>query len=192
MEKRLLKTNEAARYLGVSRSSLTNWVKQGLLGGGATPGGHYRFTMEELDRFAERRGLLKPGVAEGAQRLKILLIDDDEGFREFIKDALEVFTGFELREASDGMKGALMVGSWRPDLVILDIRMPNMNGVEFLKHIRENSETSEVNVIVASAHLSPEVRADLERLEADMILEKPVRLAKLVASIQKLADLKLA
>ncbi len=192
MEKKLLKTNEAAQYLGVSRSSLTNWVKQGLIGGGATPGGHYRFSMEELDQFAERRGLLKAGLVEGGVATKILLIDDDESFREFVKEALEVFKGFELKEAVDGMMGALLVGSWKPDLIVLDIRMPNMNGLELLKHIRENPETAGADVIVASAHLSAEVRAELEGLGAEMILEKPVRLAKLVAAIQKLADLQLA
>jgi len=191
MDKKLLKTNEAAQYLGVSRSSLTNWVKQGLIGGGATPGGHYRFSIEELDQFAERRGLMKAGVSETSVATKILLIDDDEAFREFVKEALEVFKAYEVKEATDGMMGALLVGSWKPDLILLDIRMPNMNGLELLKHIRENPETSGADVIVASAHLSPDVKTALEGLGAEMILEKPVRLAKLVAAIQKLADLQL-
>lgn len=198
MANKLFKTNEAAKYLGVSRSSLTNWVKQGLIGGGATPGGHYRFTAEELDTFADKRGLTKnsdfnPSSAHEAGSVsKLLVIDDDEPFREFIKDALEAFKSYELKEASDGMKGALIIGSWKPDLVILDIRMPNMDGVELLKLIRENPETADINVIIASAHLSPELKSDLEKLHADIVMEKPVRLAKLVGAIQKLADLELA
>ena len=60
---KLLKTNDAAHYLGVSRSSLTNWIKQGLISGGVTPGGHYRFTIAELDEFAVRRGLTRSGGA---------------------------------------------------------------------------------------------------------------------------------
>ena len=74
----------------------------------------------------------------------------------------------------------------------LDIRMPNMDGVELLKLIRENPETADMNVIIASAHLSPELKSDLEKLHADIVMEKPVRLAKLVGAIQKLADLELA
>jgi excisionase family DNA binding protein len=185
-----LKTNEAAQYLGVSRSSLTNWARQGLIGGGATPGGHYRFSLEELDKFAESRGLAKNPSATGAPA-RILVVDDDEPFRAFVREALEIFDGYELKEASDGLGGAFLAGSWRPDLMILDIRMPNLNGVELLRRIRENEETSAAEVIVASAHISPEARAEIEKLGVGMLLEKPVRLAKLVAAIQKCAELKL-
>jgi excisionase family DNA binding protein len=191
MDKKFLKTNEAARYLGVSRSSLTNWVKQGLLGSGVTPGGHYRFTLDELNSFAERRGLNLPGEPLEKTSAKILIIDDDEGFREFLKDALEDFSGCFIKETVDGMQGALLAGSWEPDLIILDIRMPNMNGVEFLRLLRQDSKTSRISVIVASAYLSAEVRKEVEDLDADIILEKPVRLAKLVASVQSLLNLKL-
>lgn len=190
MDKKPLKTNEAAKYLGVSRSSLTNWARQGLLGGGATPGGHYRFTLEELDKFAESQGLAKDAGAANAP-VKILVIDDDEPFRAFVKEALEVFSGYELKEASDGMTGALLIGSWKPDLALLDVRMPNLNGVELLRRIRQTPETSEIDVLVASAHLSPEVRAEIEDLGAEMILEKPLRLAKLVAAIQKCVELQI-
>jgi excisionase family DNA binding protein len=192
MTSKFLKTNEAAKFLGVSRSSLTNWVKQGLLDGGVTPGGHYRFTTDELIYFADRRGLSLPDSVDEHKAVRILVIEDDESFREFLKDALEEFSGYELKETVDGMKGALLVGTWMPDLIILDIRMPNMNGIEFLRMLRENPNTSEVKVIVASAHLSPETRRDVENLDADIILEKPVRLARLVAAIQQLIKLKLS
>lgn len=190
---KFLKTNEAAKYLGVSRSSLTNWIRQGLLSGGVTPGGHYRFTLDELDDFARKRGLV-PSAADPAERetVRILIVDDDEAFREFVSDALSVFAGYELREASDGMKGAMLIGSWKPDLIILDIRMPNMNGEELLTLIRENPETADTNVLIASAHLSPELSVELEKREPDAILEKPIHLAKLVATVQKLVDLRLA
>ena len=193
MEKsvKFLKTNEAAKYLGVSRSSLANWIRQGLISGGTTPGGHYRFTSEELDRFAIERGLNIPGTSSAADVSRILLIEDDPDFREYVVEALEVFSGFELKEAADGVKGALLVGSWEPDLIILDIRMPNMNGLEFCKLLRENYGDDGIKVIVASAHLSPDVKTDLERLGVDLILEKPVRLEKLVAAIQQLVRLKL-
>lgn len=191
-KKKVLKTNEAAAYLGVSRSSLTNWVRQGLLSGGATPGGHYRFTVEELEAFAEKRGLETAGASVSEDgNVRMLIVDDDEGFRTFVREALDVYGGYELREAHDGMQGAMLAGSWKPDLIILDIRMPNMNGVEFLKLIRQNPDTASAAVIVSSAHLSEDVRKELEEQDVDMILEKPVRLAKLAAAIQSLVNLKI-
>ncbi len=185
---RQMTTNDAAKYLGVSRSSLSNWIRQGQLTGGVTPGGHYRFSAEELDAFAKEHGLA-PRPVEDA---KILIVDDDEAFREFVTDALSVFSGYELKEASDGMKGAMLLGSWKPDLVILDIRMPRMDGRELLSLIRENPETAGTSVIIASAHLSPELTGELQPLSPDLILEKPVHLAKLAAAIQKILDLQLS
>lgn len=194
MENKLLKTNEAAQYLGVSRSSLANWIKQGLISGGVTPGGHYRFTIQELEAFAARRGLALPprDPAEEPHKIRILVVDDDDSFREFVHDALEAFSGYELREAGDGLKGAMLIGSWNPELVILDIRMPSMNGTELLRLIRENPESAGARVLIASAHLSPELKEELAGLKPDLLLDKPVRLAKLVGAIQKLADLDLA
>ena len=188
--KKFLTANEAAEYLGVSRSSLVSWAKQELLDGGTTPGGHYRFTIEEIDSFASKRGLIIPEKSEG-EKTKILVIEDDESFREFIRDALEAFKGYELRETVDGTQGALMTGTWGPDIIVLDIRMPNMNGLDFMRFLRENPASSGTKVIVASAHLSPELKNELENLNTDIILEKPVRLAKIIASVQKLANLEL-
>ena len=78
-------------------------------------------------RLAGRSGLIEwrieshAGAAESPA--KILVIDDDEPFRAFVREALETFTGYELKEAGDGMTGALLVGSWHPDLVLLDVRI---------------------------------------------------------------------
>ncbi len=200
MENKLLKTNEAAQYLGVSRSSMANWIKQGLISGGATPGGHFRFTIQELDEFAARRGLTvhppqekkaKAGETVQSGPVRILVVDDDEAFREFVRDALEEFKGYELHEACDGLQGAMEIGSWNPELVILDIRMPSMNGAELLRLIRQNPKTENMHILIASAHLSPELKAELEVLNPDMFLDKPVRLAKLVGAIQKSVNLDL-
>ena len=186
--RKLLKSNDAAKYLGVSRSSLTNWVKQSLLGSGLTPGGHYRFTVDELDKFAEKRGLRIPKTLNDSGKIKILVIDDDGAFREFIKDALDVFSNFELREASDGMQGVLLIGTWQPDLVILDLRMPNMNGIDFCRLLRQNEDTEDVKVIITSAHLSAEAKAEILKLSVDVVLEKPVRLGSIVAAVEKSTD----
>lgn len=192
-ESRFLKSNEAARYLGVSRSSLIGWMKQGLINGEATPGGHYRFTVQELERFASRRGMTvnAPAVesSDSDAVTKILIIEDDPAFREFVRDALEVFSRCEVREAVDGIQGALLLGTWHPDLIILDIRMPNVNGIEFLRLMRKNPATNDIKIVVASAQLTPDIRKELLELGVCSALEKPVRLAQLINEIQDKTDL---
>lgn len=189
---KFMKTSEAADYLGVSRSSITNWVRQDVLKAASTPGGHYLFSQEQLSDFADERGMVISETVHTEGSFRILAIDDDKEFREFVSEALEVYSGYELKEAEDGMQGALLVGTWRPDLVIVDLRMPNMNGVEFCRLLKKDKSTDSVKIIISSAYLSPEVRAEVTKLGVDAVLEKPVRLASFVATIGKLTNLELS
>jgi excisionase family DNA binding protein len=189
---KFMKTSEAANYLGVSRSSITNWVRSGELEAASTPGGHYLFSLKQLNEFANERGMLVSAETAASEKYRILAIDDDQQFREFLAEALEVFTDYELKECEDGMQGALLIGTWRPNLVIVDLRMPNMNGVEFCRLLKNDNVTKDVKVIVCSAYLSPEVRKEVKELGVDVVLEKPVRLAAFVATVGKLTNMELS
>jgi excisionase family DNA binding protein len=189
---KFMKTSEAASYLGVSRSSITNWIRSGELKAASTPGGHYLFSIEQLNTFAEERGMLVSADTLSEEKYRILAIDDDKQFREFLAEALEVFTNYELRECEDGMQGALLIGTWRPNLVIVDLRMPNMNGVEFCRLLKKNNATKNVKIIICSAYLSPEVKKEVKALGVDIVLEKPVRLATFVATVGKLTNMELS
>ena len=189
---KFMKTSDAAIYLGVSRSSITNWIRNGELEAASTPGGHYLFSKEQLDAFASERGMILDNNAKHGGIYRILVIDDDPAFREFAKEALDVYTGYELKEAEDGMQGALLVGTWQPDLVIVDLRMPNMNGVDFCNFLKKDSATEDVKIIIASAYLSGEVREEVEKLGVDSIMDKPVRLGTFIATVGKMSDLELS
>ncbi|NOY75985.1 MAG: response regulator [Kiritimatiellaeota bacterium] len=192
-KKKSMRTGEAAEYLDVSKASITNWVRSGRLKASTTPGGHYLFTKEVLDAFALERGMIPPEPLrpDASEKYKILVIDDDEAFRSFTREALDTYTGYELREAEDGMQGALITGAWRPDMIIVDLRMPNMNGVEFCEFVKKDDSMAHTKLVVVSAYLAPEVREAVEILAVDAVLDKPVRLGRFVATIGKLADLEI-
>ncbi len=189
---KFMKTSDAAIYLGVSRSSVTNWIRNGELEAASTPGGHYLFSKSQLNAFAAERGMILKNNAAHGGIYRILVIDDDPAFREFVKEAMDVYLGYELKEAEDGIQGALLVGTWQPDLVIVDLRMPNMNGVDFCNFLKKDKATEDVNIIVASAYLSEEVREEVNQLGVDSIMDKPVRLGTFVATISKISDLELS
>ena len=79
----------------------------------------------------------------------ILLVDDDENFREILKAKLEA-QGFVIKEAVDGQDGLEKAGVFKPDLIVLDIRMPKMSGVQALLKIKENAETANIKVLFST------------------------------------------
>jgi CheY-like chemotaxis protein len=85
----------------------------------------------------------------------------------------------------------LLVGTWQPDLVIVDLRMPNMNGVDFCRFLKKDDATADIKIIVASAYLSSEVRKGVNKLGVDSIIDKPVRLGTFVATVGKLSNMEL-
>lgn len=79
----------------------------------------------------------------------ILIIEDEPGFRKIYKDFLES-EGYAVREADDGQKGLEMIRSVKPDLVLLDIVLPQVSGFDILKNIRSDASTKDVPVIIFS------------------------------------------
>lgn len=185
----MLKTGEASDYLGVSKSTMNNWVKQDSLTYNSTPGGHYLFSIKELNKFADERGIIISEKREEKKKLKILVIDDDASFREFVSEALELYSGYELKEAQDGTQGVLLVKTWMPDLIILDLRMPNMNGIDFCHVLKKDSKTKNLKIIITSAYLAPIIKNEIKKLGIEAVLEKPVRLTALIKTISELVEL---
>lgn len=77
---------------------------------------------------------------------KILLVDDDPNFREIWKNKL-LIEGFEVIEANDGQEALKILENYKPDLILLDILMPHMNGVEFFLTVKENPEFQNIKII---------------------------------------------
>lgn len=203
MSRNLLTTNEAADLLGIARTSLINWLKKGELESSQTPGGHRRFKLDELLAFAEKRGFtLKQDIlaqfSESAEAVtdvleskntslnKILLVDDDADFRQFAQDCLEIAGSFEVKEAMNGIEAALTIGSWKPDLVLLDLRMPGMNGIEFCKEMKSKEEFGSVKVVIMSAYSEKESLEEIEGLGIDSVLQKPIGIKDFVDKIKQI------
>ena len=200
MSRNLLTTNEAADLLGIARTSLINWLKKGELQSSTTPGGHRRFQLEELISFAEKRGfklnqeiLAKFDIAEesdeadsvySAVKSKVLLVDDDADFRQFAHDCLEIAGSFEVKEATNGIEAALTIGSWMPDLVLLDLRMPGMNGIDFCKEMKSKEEFKKVKIVIMSAYSTTESLEETEGLDIQGVLQKPIGIKDFVDTIK--------
>src|SRR5215831_15110281 len=104
----------------------------------------------------------------------ILIVDDNEQNLRLARKVLQS-AGFRTLEASGGAEGVSLAVEHRPDLVLMDIRMPDMNGTEVLQKLRADERTAAIPVV---AHTSSAMKGDRERFLADGFdgyLEKPIR-----------------
>jgi len=140
----VLSTREAAEQLGVALRTVQLWVESGVLPAWKTAGGHRRISRIAVERLiGERRAALsgdtQPGaLAVGAEaRLRVMVVEDEP---ELLRLFTMVIAGWELpidvTPASDGFEALLRMGQQCPDLLITDLNMPGMNGIELIKKVR--------------------------------------------------------
>jgi len=120
--------------------------------------------------------------SKGAMK-KILIVEDEEHIAEGLKMNL-VFSGFDVQVASDGLIGLEKHQMWNPDLIVLDLMMPNMDGFTFLKKIREKSEKVPLLVLTAKYGIQDKVRCFKEG--ADDYLAKPFELQEFLLRVKRL------
>ena len=108
-----------------------------------------------------------------SETLKILYVDDEDDIREIAVMALELDPGISVKNCSSGSDALTAVTQWLPDLILLDVMMPGMDGPETLKRLRQAPETSTIPVVFITARTQPE---DIERfmgLGAAGVISKP-------------------
>jgi len=114
-----------------------------------------------------------------------LVTDDDADWRGLLRDVLSM-EGFEIEEAHDGLQGVEKAKSAKPNVILLDIDMPNMNGWEACKHIKADPATKDIPVIFVSTHAQREDKEKGLAVGATDYLPKPVDIEQLVPVLRKL------
>lgn len=121
------------------------------------------------------------------EKKRILIVDDDDQIREPLEISLTA-GGFEVRAASNGKQGLALVREWDPDLVVLDVRMPKMNGWEVLREIRETPRTETLPVIILTGVTDEGSKVLGFRGGADDYLEKPFSILELIARVERMFE----
>lgn len=130
-----LTLGQAAAYLGVAQTTIRKWSDAGHVPMVRTPGGHRRYRRDALDAFVRRSTGLRP---QGGPL--VLVVDDDAGVRALLRAVFEA-EGYRVREADGAREGLAALAGERPDLVLLDVRMPEMDGWEMLKQLQRSHGT---------------------------------------------------
>ena len=122
---------------------------------------------------------------------KILIIDDEVDFCFFVKKNLEAISNYEIIVANKGKKGIQIARKEKPDLILLDIMMPGIDGFEVLKRLKANDKTQDISVIMLTAKDEDESKIKASGLYCEDYLVKPVEKLVLRAKIQKVLSLKI-
>jgi excisionase family DNA binding protein len=142
-----LTLGQAARYLGVAQSTIRKWSDQGRLPAFYTPGGHRRYRRRDLDAFVAGSGSGSGAKVRGTPL--VLIVDDDERIREFVRVNLEM-DGYSVREAGSAEEGLAVLDDEPPDLILLDVMMPGVDGWEMLQRVHERHGMGAIPVIMFS------------------------------------------
>ena len=176
-----LTLGQAAKYLGVAQSTIRKWSDQGRVPAFYTPGGHRRYKRGDLDRFLERSG---PSSAGGGGGPVVLIVDDDERLREYVRVNLEM-EGYSVREAGGAEEGLRVLEESTPDLVLLDVMMPGVDGWEMLRRVQERHGVGTIPVIMFSGKVEPAAEEAAKR-GAQGFIGKPFNPQELIDQTKQL------
>ena len=171
-------TGEVAGFCSVTINAVKKWIGSGKLKAFRTPGGHYRINRDDFMVFLDKYKLdIKMRLFP--ERKRILIVDDEPKIVEFIRGALDSIDGdYEVETACDGYEALIRVGDFKPDLLILDIRMPNIDGFEVCRRIK-NDESLKDTAILAVTSYGEDNMERILKCGADYCLAKPLKLVEL-------------
>ncbi|MFO1281371.1 MAG: response regulator [Burkholderiales bacterium] len=173
-------TREAAIRLGVSVRTIQLWVEEGRLEAWKTPGGHRRVYASSVEHLIGERAPSGPVAATVREALGVVVVEDNPvALRMLAVGIARLPFSVRLALAANGFEGLLLAGRERPDVVITDLQMPEMNGVQMIRAILRDPSFGALRVVVVTA-LDPESIADLGELpERVTVLAKPVALDRI-------------
>ena len=176
----------AAEYCSIHRVTLWRWVKSGELKSFHTPGGHFRILKEDLESFMRKKGMLFP-LHKHSNKKKILIVDDDPKIRELL-DKILSSNGYRVEVASDGFETGSKILQFKPDLMILDLFMPGMDGFEVCKRIKTNPGASHIKILAITGFDINENRDRIMKAGADGYLAKPFGKRTLLKNIEEIFE----
>jgi excisionase family DNA binding protein len=174
-----LTLGQAARYLGVAQSTIRKWSDSGRIRVYKTPGRHRRYRRGDLDAFLERSG---PEARKGPV---VLIVDDDERLREYVRVNLEM-EGYTVQEAGSAAEGMDALEDSRPDLILLDVMMPQVDGWEMLQRVHERHGVGAIPVVMFSGKVDERAAGEAEQRGAQGFIGKPFDPHELVARARQL------
>lgn len=186
--KTVFTTGEAAKICKVSQQTIIRCFDSGQLKGFRVPGSRFRrIPRDILFRFMKDNGIPTDALESGKR--KALIVDDDLELVELLRDVLEADGRFEVRAVNNGFDAGMMVKEYHPDIIVLDVMLPDINGKEVCQRVRSDSALDDVKIICISGMVEQDKIADLRKSGANDFLQKPFEVDALVGRICSMLDM---
>jgi excisionase family DNA binding protein len=184
--KKTYTTFEVGEICGVYPTTVINWVNQDKLPAFVTPGGHRRIRREDLVTFLQKYNFPTPPELLGSRR-RVLIVDDEAACAQMMRRVFEAYPEqFEVIELHNGIEALVSIGRTPPDLVVLDVVMPIVDGGTVCSTLRGNPDTRSIRILAITGKKLPDRTARFIRANTDGLFQKPF---KTEALLQRAADL---
>ncbi|MBX3443386.1 MAG: response regulator [Planctomyces sp.] len=175
-------TGEAAKICKVSQQTIIRCFDSGQLKGFRVPGSRFRrIPRDVLYKFMKENGIPTDALESGKR--KALIVDDDRELVELIRDVLETDGRFEVRAVNNGFDAGMMVKEYRPDVIVLDVMLPDINGREVCQRVRSDSTLDGTKILCISGMVEADRIEDLKAAGANDFLQKPFEVEMLLDRI---------
>lgn len=186
--KTVFTTGEAAKICKVSQQTIIRCFDNGQLKGFRVPGSRFRrIPRESLYKFMKDNGIPTDALESGKR--KVLLVDDDTELLELMNKVIEDDGRFEVRIATNGFDAGMMVKEYRPDVIVLDVMLPDINGKEVCQRVRSDSSLDSVRIICISGMIEQDKVAGLRAAGADDFMQKPFTVDRLIERVCDLLEI---
>jgi excisionase family DNA binding protein len=189
--KTVFTTGEAAKICKVSQQTIIRCFDSGQLKGFRVPGSRFRrIPREQLFAFMKDNGIPTEALESGKR--KVLIVDDDEDLVVMMKEVFDQDGRFDVRTANNGFGAGMLVKEFRPDIVVLDVMLPDINGREVCQRVRTDKALDDVRIICISGMVEQDKVADLKAAGANDFIQKPFTIDRLVERVCELLELEVS
>lgn len=185
-------SREAAELLNVAVSTIQLWTNNGLLKAWTTVGGHRRIAKSSVEKMLNQQQAISKDKT-GEQKLSIVVVEDNEQEMMLYEKQFEIWNiDADVHILNDGYAGLIDIGRTSPNIIITDLMMPNMNGFEMIKAIKENPELKLSKIVVVSALTEDEIKIRGGLPDDVLIYKKPLPFNQLENLIREVLDTNVA
>lgn len=183
--KQVFTTGEVAQICKVSQQTVIRCFDRGKLKGFRVPGSRFRrIPRDALVQFMKVNQIPLGQLDSGKKR--VLVVDDDQAIVDMFTELLERDGRFEVKTASTGYDAGIVTEQFRPDILLLDFKLPDINGTAVCRTIRANPTYEHMKIIVISGVADPDEVTELQAAGADEFIRKPFDINTVIARMSEL------